>query len=142
MNAQDIIDYLNKKSGLLGVSGISSDLREIIQASEKGDERATLAIDLKSNRIKKYICSYAGVLGGIDAICFTAGVGENASIIREKVCANLEFMGIEIDKDKNDAKQSGTREVSSDKSKVKVFVIPTNEEFVIANDTYNLVKDL
>ncbi|RXJ99064.1 acetate kinase [Arcobacter sp. CECT 8986] len=142
MSAQDIIDYLNKKSGLLGVSGISSDLREIIQASENGDERATLAIDLKSTRIKKYICSYAGVLGGIDAICFTAGVGENASIIREKVCENLEFMGIEIDKERNDARQSGTREVSSDNSKVKVFVIPTNEEFVIANDTYNLVKDM
>ncbi|AXH08964.1 acetate kinase [Malaciobacter halophilus] len=142
MTAQEVVDYLNKKSGLLGVSGISSDLREIIDASEKGDERATLAIDIKCNRIKKYICAYAGILGGLDAICFTAGVGENASLIREKVCTGLDFLGLELDKQRNNKKQSGKREINTETSKGKIFVIPTNEEYVIANDTYNLVKDL
>ncbi|AXH14204.1 acetate kinase [Malaciobacter mytili LMG 24559] len=142
MSAEQIVDYLNKKSGLLGISGISSDLREIIEASTKGDERAMLSIDMKCNRIKKYICSYAGVLGGVDAICFTAGVGENASLIREKVCQGLVFMGIELDKEKNDTRQSGKREINTESSKTKIFVIPTNEEYVIANDTYTLVKDL
>jgi acetate kinase len=140
MNATEVVDYLNKKSGLLGVSGISSDLREIIEASEKGDQRAQLAIDLKCSRIKKYICSYAGVMGGVDAICFTAGVGENADVIREKVCEGLEFMGIELDKDKNKKRESGNREINCKSSKTKIYVIPTNEEFVIANDTYNLTK--
>lgn len=140
MSANEVVDYLNKKSGLLGVSGISSDLREIIEASEKGDPRAQLAIDLKCSRIKKYICSYAGVMGGVDAICFTAGVGENADVIREKVCEGLEFMGIELDKAKNKKRDSGNREVNAEASKAKIYVIPTNEEFVIANDTYNLTK--
>jgi acetate kinase len=140
MTANQVIDYLNKKSGLLGVSGISSDLREVIEASSKGDMRATLAIDIQCNRIKKYICSYAGIMGGVDAICFTAGIGENADLIREKVCSGLEFMGVEIDKEKNKIRNSNTREISADTSKTKIFVIPTNEEFVIANDTYNLTK--
>lgn len=140
MTAPQVIDYLNKKSGLLGVSGISSDLREIMEASSKGDTRASLAIDIQCNRIKKYICSYAGVMGGVDAICFTAGIGENADLIREKVCNGLEFMGIEIDKEKNKIRNSNTREINTENSKVKIFVIPTNEEFVIANDTYNLTK--
>ncbi|MFA7090946.1 MAG: acetate kinase [Arcobacteraceae bacterium] len=140
MSATQVIDYLNKKSGLLGVSGISSDLREVIDASEKGDTRASLAIDIQCNRIKKYICSYAGIMGGVDAICFTAGIGENADLIREKVCSGLEFMGIEIDKEKNKIRNSNTREISADTSKTKIFVIPTNEEFVIANDTYTLTK--
>lgn len=140
MTANQVIDYLNKKSGLLGVSGISSDLREVIEASEKGDMRATLAIDIQCNRIKKYICSYAGIMGGVDAICFTAGIGENADLIREKVCSGLEFMGIEIDKEKNKIRNSNTREINTDTSKTKIFVIPTNEEFVIANDTYTLTK--
>lgn len=140
MCANEIVDYLNKKSGLLGISGISSDLREVIEESKKGDARALLAIDIKCARIKKYICSYAGTMGGVDAICFTAGIGENADLIREKVCSDLEFMGIEIDTEKNKIRKSGAREINTDSSKVKIFVIPTNEEFVIANDTYNLTK--
>lgn len=140
MNADEVVNYLNKKSGLLGVSGISSDLREILEASAKGDERAELCIDMKCNRIKKYICSYAGMLEGIDAICFTAGIGENSDIIREKVCSGLEFMGVELDKEKNSVRSDNSREINSDTSKIKVFVIPTNEEFIIANDTYELTK--
>ncbi len=140
MDTHQIIDYLNKKSGILGISGISSDLRDVIQASQEGDERATICINMLCNRIKKYICSYAGILGGIDAICFTAGIGENASLIREKACANLGFLNIKIDKKRNEEKSSNNRLISHDDSKVKVFVIPTNEELVIAKDTYALVK--
>jgi acetate kinase len=140
MNAQEMINYLNKKSGLLGVSGVSSDLREIIEAAQNGDERAKTAIDMKCNRIKKYICSYAGVLEGVDAICFTAGIGENANLIREKVCSGLEFMGVEIDEEKNKIRNDENREINKDSSKTKIYVIPTNEEYVIAHDTYELVK--
>lgn len=141
LNSEEIVSYLNKKSGLLGVSGISSDLREILEASAQGDERAELCIDMKCNRIKKYICSYAGMLEGVDAICFTAGIGENSDVVREKVCQGLEFMGIELDKEKNKARSDDAREINTSGSKTKVLVIPTNEEFVIANDTYNLVKE-
>ncbi|MFA9372681.1 MAG: acetate kinase [Poseidonibacter sp.] len=140
MSAEQLVNYLNKESGLLGVSGISSDLREIIEASAKGDERAMLSIDMKCNRIKKYICSYAGMLGGVDAICFTAGIGENADIIREKVCSGLEFMGIKLDKEKNINRMDGNREINHDDSRTKIFIIPTNEELVIAKDTYELTK--
>jgi len=140
MSAEETVNYLNKKSGLLGVSGISSDLREIIEACENGDERAATCIDMKCNRIKKYICSYAGMLEGVDAICFTAGIGENADIIREKVCNGLEFMGIELDIDKNKIRTDKNREINTSSSKTKIYVIPTNEEYVIANDTYKLVK--
>ncbi len=140
MDTHQIIDYLNKKSGILGISGISSDLRDVIQASQEGDERAIICINMLCNRIKKYICSYAGILGGIDAICFTAGIGENSSLIREKACENLEFLDIKIDKKRNEEKSSNSRLISPDDSKVKVFVIPTNEELVIAKDTYTLVK--
>jgi len=140
MNAEEVVNYLNKKSGLLGISGISSDLREIIEAGEQGHERAELCIDMKCNRIKKYICSYAGMLEGVDAICFTAGIGENADLIREKVCSGLEFMGVELDKDKNAIRNDESREINTEKSKAKIYVIPTNEEFVIANDTYKLTK--
>lgn len=140
MDTHQIIDYLNKKSGILGVSGISSDLREIISAANEGDQRASVTIDMMCNRVRKYVCAYAGLLGGVDAICFTAGIGENSTLIREKVCFNLEFMGIELDDAKNQIKTSGNREINKKSSKTKIYVIPTNEELVIAKDTYNLVK--
>jgi len=140
MDTHEIIDYLNKKSGILGVSGISSDLREIISAANEGDQRAEVTIDMMCNRIKKYLCAYSGLLGGADAICFTAGIGENSALIREKVCANLEFMGIDLDKKKNEIISSKQRDISKENSKTKIFIIPTNEEFVIAQDTYNLTK--
>ncbi len=140
MNSHEIIDYLNKKSGILGVSGVSSDLREVIKAAQDGDNRAKLCIEMMCNRIKKYICSYAGILEGVEAICFTAGIGENSALIREKVCSGLEFMGIEIDKNKNIDKNNKTREINKTSSKTKIYVIPTNEEYIIAHDTYKLVK--
>ena len=140
MTAVEMINYLNKKSGLLGLSGISSDLREIIEAAQDGNERANIAIDLMCTRIKKYICSYAGVLQGVDAVCFTAGIGENADLVREKVCSGLEFLGLEIDKEKNKIRNDQNREINKSTSKVKIYIIPTNEEYVIAHDTYELVK--
>ena len=140
MTAEEMVNYLNKESGLLGISGISSDLREIIEAGAAGDKRAELCIDMKCNRIKKYICSYAGMLEGVDAICFTAGIGENADMIREKVCSGLEFMGVELDREKNLIRNDENREINKESSKAKIFVIPTNEEFVIAKDTYSLTK--
>ncbi|KLE04461.1 acetate kinase [Aliarcobacter butzleri] len=140
LNTHQIIDYLNKKSGILGVSGISSDLREVIKASNDGDNRSKIAIVMLCDRIKKYLCSYAGLMHGVDAICFTAGIGENSDLIREKVCEGLEFMGIELDVEKNKIREKGIREISKKSSKTRVFVIPTNEELVIAQDTYKLVK--
>jgi acetate kinase len=140
LNHIQILDYLNKKSGILGVSGVSSDLREVIKAANDGDKRSKIAITMLCDRIKKYLCSYAGLMHGVDAICFTAGIGENSDLIREKVCEGLEFMGIEIDKDKNSKREKGNREINTKNSKTKIFVIPTNEELVIATDTYNLLK--
>jgi acetate kinase len=140
LNSNQILDYLNKKSGILGVSGISSDLREVIKASKDGDKRSKITIEMLCSRIKKYLCSYAGLMGGVDAICFTAGIGENSDLIREKVCNGLEFMGIELDVEKNKIRESGIREINKNSSKTKIFIIPTNEELVIAKDTYNLVN--
>ena len=140
LTSNQILDYLNKKSGILGVSGISSDLREVIKASKDGDMRSKITIEMLCNRIKKYLCSYAGLMGGVDAICFTAGIGENSDLIREKVCNGLEFMGIELDADKNKIREKGNREISKKSSRTKIYVIPTNEELVIAKDTYALTK--
>ena len=140
LDSHQILDYLNKKSGILGISGISSDLREVIKASKDGDKRSIITIEMMCNRIKKYLCSYAGLMGGVDAICFTAGIGENSDLIREKVCRGLDFMGIEIDEEANKLRKSGIREINKKTSKTKIFIIPTNEELVIANDTYNLTK--
>ena len=92
------------------------------------------------NRIKKYLCSYAGLMGGVDAICFTAGIGENSDLIREKVCQGLDFMGIELDVEQNKIREAGNREISNKTSKTKIYIIPTNEELVIAKDTYYLTK--
>ena len=140
LTSNQILDYLNKKSGILGVSGISSDLREVIKASKDGDIRSKITIEMLCNRIKKYLCSYAGLMGGVDAVCFTAGIGENSDLIREKVCNGLEFMGIELDADKNKIREKGNREISKKSSRTKIYVIPTNEELVIAKDTYALTK--
>ena len=140
LDTHQIINYLNKKSGILGISGISSDLREVIKASNDGDKRSKIAIEMLCARIKKYLCSYAGLMHGVDAICFTAGIGENSDLIREKVCQGLEFMGIEIDTEKNKGRFTQIKEINKESSKTKIFVIPTNEELVIAKDTFNLIK--
>jgi acetate kinase len=133
---------LNKHSGLQGISGVSGDMRDIIKEIEKGNSSAQLALDVYCYRIRKYIGAYAAVLGGLNALVFTAGIGENSALIRKKCCENLEFLGIKIDDEKND--QAGgpqADEIQTDESLVKVFRIPTNEELVIALDTKRVVEE-
>ncbi len=141
-NIKDMLDTLNKKSGIVGISGKSSDLREVLEGMEAGDDRCRLAVDMIAYIIKKYVGSYAAVLDGVDALCFTGGIGENAALIREKVCAGLDYMGLNIDPVKNKKRSSEARDISTNGSQGRIFVIPTNEEYVIANDTYKIVKGL
>ncbi|MFF2755336.1 acetate kinase [Psychrobacillus sp. NPDC058041] len=136
-SAEEVLDVLNKKSGMLGVSGFSSDLREIVTEASKGNERAQLALDVFTNRIHKYIGSYAARMNGVDAIIFTAGIGENSEVIRKKVLSGLQFMGVYLDHDLN--KLNGKEIfINYPHSPVKVIVIPTNEEIMIARDTMRL----
>ncbi len=132
-------DILNKKSGMLGVSGVSNDNRDLSAAAESGNERAQLAIDIQRYQIAKYIGSYMAAMNGADAIVFTGGIGENDSALREEVCAHLGFAGVEISNDKNKIRGEETL-ISTDNSKIAVYVIPTNEELVIARDTLNLTQ--
>ncbi|RXF71664.1 acetate/propionate family kinase [Arcticibacter tournemirensis] len=129
----------NKRSGMLGLTGYS-DMRDILKAIEEGDENARLAYDMYAYRIKKYIGAYASALNGLDAIIFTAGVGENDKNLREVVCSNMDFLGIEIDKDKNRERSGELREVNTPGSRVKVMVIPTNEELEIAKECFELLE--
>ena len=138
LKPQEMADFLNKKSGVLGITGISSDMRDVENAAKEGNERAILALKMYSYRIKKYIGAYAAAMGGVDAIVWTAGVGENQISMREDSCAGLEFLGIKIDKAKNNVRGQEA-EISTDDSRVKVWVIPTDEEIVIARDTQELV---
>lgn len=133
---------LNKKSGLLGISGISNDMRELQQAAKEGNKRAELAIDIFCYRIRKYIGSYTAAMGGVDYVAFTAGIGENSTIVREKCCDGLEGIGAVIDRKRNVELNRGEGIFSTDDSKVKLCVIPTNEEMVIAHDTVEAVEGL
>ena len=132
---------LNKHSGMQGISGVSSDMRDIIEESHKGNRGAQLAFDIYCYRIRKYIGAYAAAMGGLDVLVFTAGIGENSPLVRKKCCEDLEFLGIKIDDERNDEGIKIEQEISSDDSKVKVFAIPTNEELVIAMDTERIVKE-
>lgn len=138
-HAAEMDTYMNKKSGLLGISGKSSDFRDITAASEAGDKRATLAKDMLVYGIKKDIGAYAAAMNGLDAIIFTGGIGENAPNCREEVCENMEFLGIKIDKEVNNFKGE-LRKISTPDSAVEVWVIPTNEELLIARDTLAMVQ--
>ncbi len=140
IGVQAISTIVNKYSGVLGVSGVSSDMRELEEAIQKGDERAMLALDIYNHRIKKYIGAYAAILGGLDILVFTGGVGENQFPIRKKACENMEYMGIELDEKKNDGLRGIEAVISTPNSKVKVVVIPTDEEFMIASDTLSILK--
>ena len=137
---QEMADYLNKQSGVLGITGISSDMRDVENAAQEGNKRAKLALEMYDYRIKKYIGAYAAALGGVDAIVFTAGVGENQTGTREQACAGLEFLGIKIDKVNNATIHGEEAIISTPDSKVKVVVVPTDEEIVIARDTKELVE--
>ncbi|MFZ0390689.1 MAG: acetate kinase [Calditrichia bacterium] len=132
---------LNKHSGVVGVSGISSDMREIEDEYENNN-RARLAMDMFVYRIKKYIGAYAAAMGGMDALVFTAGIGENSGIIRQMVCDGLEFLGVELDREFNIGLRKKEAAISTENSKVKVYAIPTNEELVIAMDTARIVKGM
>jgi acetate kinase len=137
---KEIGDLLNKKSGVLGISGVSSDFRDVISAAENGNERAKLALDIFHYKVRAQIASYAGIMGGVDVIVFTAGIGENSSLTRKECLRGLEFLGFTINDEKNSIRGE-IQEISNEGSKVKVYEIPTNEELMIARDTFKLVNN-
>ncbi|MGB5480330.1 MAG: acetate kinase [Eudoraea sp.] len=136
---REVNDLLNKKSGMLGLTGYS-DLREIQAKANEGDAKCRLALEMNAYRIKKYIGAYSSVLNGLDALIFTAGIGENSSYLRELVCSEMDFLGIDLDMQKNAQKSHGIREIQNDSSRVKILIIPTNEELEIAKQTFHLLK--
>ncbi|WP_297606368.1 acetate kinase [uncultured Alistipes sp.] len=139
MSFAELDTMMNKKSGVYGLTGLSSDMRDIDRAYDEGNEKAIVARDMYYNRVKKFVGEYAAEMGGVDLIVFTGGVGENSKELRESVCSGLEFMGVEFDREANNVRGED-KILSKPESKVKVAVIATNEELVIATDTYNLVK--
>ncbi|MDU4934176.1 MAG: acetate kinase [Peptostreptococcaceae bacterium] len=139
LDAKGLSDLMNKKSGVYGMTGISSDFRDIEDAAAKGDEKAQVALDAYAQRVKKYIGSYAAEMNGVDAVVFTAGVGENGIDMREAIASNMEFLGMKLDKEANKVRGK-ERVISTEDSKVKILLIPTNEELMIARDTVALVK--
>lgn len=140
LSPEEMDNVMNKKSGLLGVSGVSSDCREVMIAEKDGNKKAALALELLVNSIKKIVGSYIAEMNGIDALAFTAGIGENDSVIRERVCSDMSYLGIEIDTEVNTNAKRGTKvDISKADSHAKVLVIPTDEEYMIALDTQNIV---
>jgi acetate kinase len=133
-----VSDLLNKQSGMLGLTGFN-DMRDITKAINDGSADAKLAYDMYAYRIKKYIGAYAAILNGLDAIIFTAGVGENDALTRELVCKDMEYLGLNLDADKNNTREDGIRDISQPNSKAKILIIPTNEELEIANQCYGLL---
>jgi acetate kinase len=139
LDIDQMLEVLNIKSGLLGVSGLSSDMRDIEEAARQGNEQAQITLDLLYNGIRKYIGAYAATMGGVDVVVFTAGIGENSPILRESVLDGMGFLGMELDKEKNKLRGE-ERDISTPNSKVRILVIPTNEELVIARDTLEIVS--
>jgi len=139
LTSEEMNNLLNKKSGVLGISGVSSDFRSLEEASQQGNRRAELAMEMFAYRVRKYIGAYAAAMGGVDAIVFTAGLGENSASMRQSICEGLEFLGVAIDPVKNDVRGKDV-DVSADDAKVRVLLIPTNEELMIARDTVELVR--
>lgn len=140
LDCNGLNNVINKKSGVLGISGVSMDMRDLHAAMEQGNQRAELALKMYAYRVKKYIGAYAAALGGVDLIIFTGGIGENDYLIRRWSCEGLEYMGVHFDKDKNCGVKGKDLVISTDDSKVKVMVAATNEELVIATDTLNIVQ--
>ena len=138
-SADEVNDILQKESGMKGLTGYS-DLREIEEKAGNGNEECQIALNLAGYRIRKFIGAYTAALNGLDAIIFTAGIGENSILMRQMSCENLEFFGIELDEQKNDIRSKEIREIQKDTGKVKILVIPTNEELEIAKETYDLLK--
>ncbi|WP_410768404.1 acetate/propionate family kinase [Fontibacillus sp. BL9] len=142
LTLNEVNSMLNKHSGLLAISGSSSDMRDVTDGMEAGEPNATLAFEMYEYRLRKYIGSYAAAMNGVDVIVFTAGVGENSAIVREKVCENLTYLGVEIDKELNKIRSGDPRRISTPNSKVEVLVVPTNEELVIARDTLRIAQEM
>ena len=142
MSYAELNSMMNKKSGVYGMTGLSSDMRDIDAAYNAGNEKAIVARDMYYNRVKKFVGEYAAEMGGVDLVIFTGGVGENSADLRRYVCKNMEFMGIKLNDAVNDVTHGDNAIISTDGSKVKVAVIATNEELVIATDTYELTKNL
>ena len=140
IGAKEMDTLLNKKSGYLGISGVGSDHRDLLQALEKGNERAKLALEMQVYQIKKYIGAYTAAMGGLDAVVFTGGIGENSVYIRENTCKDMDFFGMKIDKDKNNKVKGKSQKISAIDSKVDIYVIPTNEELVIARETVEVLS--
>ena len=138
LKPEEVVNYLNKKCGMLGISGFSSDMRDCTAAAKEGNERAKLAIEMVAYRVKKYVGSYIAVLGGVDAIVFTGGIGEHSPLVRSLVMENMEYCGAKFDNDRNYAYGSGVGYLNAEDSKVKVLVVPTNEELSIARETKEL----
>lgn len=136
LSMDEMITILNKKSGLLGISGVSSDMRDVEAAAAEGNERAQVALDIYYDRVRKYVGSYLTVLGGADVIVFTAGVGENSASFREEICKDMEWAGIKLDSERNDTRDEA--KISADDSKVAIWTIPTDEELMIVRDTVRL----
>jgi acetate kinase len=139
-DAKALNGLMNKKSGLAGVSGLSADMRDVLKAVSEGNKKARLAFNMLVYSIKKYISAYYGVLNGANALIFTAGIGENSAPVREAVCENLNALGIELDAKKNKERSSEERFVSTNNSKVKIMVIPTNEELMIARESRKVME--
>ena len=135
----EINNILQKQSGMLGLTGYS-DLRDIEEQAEKGNKACVLALEISTYRIKKFIGAYAAIMNGIDAIIFTAGIGENSDVIRSLVCKNMKYLGIELNEEKNSIRSKEAREIQSDNSKVNIYIIPTNEEIEIAKQSYRLLS--
>jgi acetate kinase len=140
LDAKDVGDLLNKKSGYLGVSGVTSDQRDLTASAESGNARSQLALDIQRYQIKKYIGAYAAAMGGLDYVIFTGGIGENTPNTRTVACEGLEFLGIKLDEEVNQATRGELKDISASDAKVRVFIVPTNEELLIARDTKELVS--
>ena len=140
MNVTEMLTYLNKECGMKGISGGYSDFRDLTSREEAGDKRSKLALDMFSYACKKYVGAYAAAMNGLDCLVFTAGVGENTPSVRSAICKDMQYLGLEIDEEKNLLKNDGSiRDITGKNSKVRVLIIPTNEELVIARETLALV---
>lgn len=139
LDMNQINDVLNKKSGVLGISGVSSDFRDIEEAAAAGNERASLALEVFDDRVKQYIAAYAAAMGGVDAVIFTAGLGENSAMNRKNICSDMDWMGVTVSDERNNVRGKDAV-ISTENSRVKVLVVPTNEELMIARDTVELTK--
>lgn len=141
MTPEDLVQYLNKKCGMMGISELSSDMRDLEAAIDEGNQKAKLAVEVAAYRIKKYIGSYAAVLNGVDAIVFTGGIGEHSDLMRALVMSDMEYLGVDFDFEANKGGGDGIREISKPNSKVKVLILPTNEELSIARETLHLTQN-